>query len=188
MGHPIEQLPLDMWLYQELIYRERPPFILQTGIRFGGSLLYFAHLLDLMGADPGAIVIGVDIELTDKAREIEHPRIRMIQGSSTDPDVLRQIEELLPAPTGFVSLDSDHRRDHVLRELELYHRFVGVGNHLVVEDTNINGHPVFSSHGPGPFEATSAFLRKNKNFIRHDAVWRRNLYSHHQYGWLLRIK
>jgi cephalosporin hydroxylase len=188
LGYRIKQLPLDMWLYQELIYHEKPAFVLQTGVRYGGSLLYFAHILDLMGADPEVVVIGVDIEITPEARSLNHARIRLIEGSSTDAETIKKIEDIIPAPVGFVSLDSDHSCGHVLRELETYGRFVGVGGHLVVEDTNINGHPVYPGFGPGPFEAVSEFLKNNSDFVRDDDLWGRNLFSFHQYGWLLRVK
>jgi cephalosporin hydroxylase len=186
-GYGIWQLPLDMQLYQELIFREKPAFILQTGVAMGGSLLYFAHLLDLMGADSSAIVVGIDIHLSDQAKTLNHPRIRMIQGSSTAPTTLAQVERLLPSPTGLVSLDSAHHHKHVLQELILYSQYTAPNCHLVCEDTSINGHPLAPQAGPGPYEAVSDFLKTHPNWIRDDALWKRNLISFHQYGWLKRL-
>lgn len=187
LGYPIWQNPLDLQLYQELIFRLKPSFILQTGIAGGGSLLYYASMLDIMDAPADVLVIGVDIEFTDSAKTLKHPRIRMIIGGSVDPVVVRQIESLTAGKTGLVILDSDHSQAHVAKELAIYQRFVGRDGYLIVEDTNVNGHPVQRHHGPGPLEATNDFLATTKAFVRDDALWQRNLYSHHQYGWLKRV-
>ena len=187
LGYEIQQCALDLQLYQEVVTRIRPSFVLQTGVNQGGSVLYFASLLDMIKARAEALVIGIDIKLTERARTLVHPRIRLIEADSTDQRIVQQVKALIGGRTGLVSLDSNHTKAHVLKELEIYKEFVRTGSYVVVEDTNINGHPVLRGWGAGPFEAVEEFLKLDDRFVRDDKIWERNLFSFHQYGWLKRV-
>jgi cephalosporin hydroxylase len=143
--------PTDLWVYQEII---------ETGTWHGGSALYLAMVCETIGHGH---VITIDVDPGDPLPE--HPRITYLRGSSTDPDVLMQVRAAtVGAESVMVLLDSDHSREHVLAELSAYCDLVTPGGYMVVEDTNVNGHPVHPGHGPGPAEAVAEFLRTDARF------------------------
>lgn len=162
LGYEVLKCPLDLWMYQELIVRERPDFVIELGTRFGGSALFLATVFDLIGA---GMVISVDLDYTVASRRPLHRRIVYVTGSSVDGSVVENVAELVGQNSrNMVMLDSDHSRDHVLEELRTYERFVRPGGYLIVEDTNINGHPTYPEFGPGPWEAVEAFLAERDDF------------------------
>jgi len=174
MGLPILQLPQDIVAMQELVWRVRPKRIVETGVARGGSLVFYASMLQLIGGE--GRVIGVDIDIRPhNRRAIEsHPmadRIDLVDGPSTDMTVARQVRQQVGghAPV-LVSLDSNHTHAHVLRELELYGPLVTKGSYLVVFDTAIaQAPPDFFSDRPwgpddNPKTAVDAFLDRNDRF------------------------
>ncbi|MGZ4438904.1 MAG: CmcI family methyltransferase, partial [Gaiellaceae bacterium] len=139
---------------QELLVATRPDVVIETGTSDGGSALFLASVFDLLGSGK---VITIDIE--ERPGRPAHPRIEYVLGSSTDPELAAGVLDSIPeAARVMVVLDSDHARDHVRAEVELYSPRVSPGCYLVVEDTNINGKPVYPSFGPGPAEAVAEFL------------------------------
>jgi cephalosporin hydroxylase len=154
LGVRTQKCPLDLWVYQEILHEVKPDLVIETGTAHGGSAYYLASLMDLIGR--GEIVT---IDIYPLAGRPEHARITYVTGSSTAHEVVQEVERLAEGHERvLVILDSDHSRDHVLDELRIYNRFVTPGSYLIVEDTNVNGHPVLPEHGPGPMEALDDFL------------------------------
>jgi cephalosporin hydroxylase len=156
----VEKSPFDIWVLQEVIYETKPDLIIEAGTWKGGSALFMATYLDLLQHGK---VITVDIEHPPNLPQ--HPRITYLLGSSTAPEIVAQIKSAIgPHDKVLVVLDSDHHRDHVLNELKIYSQLVTTGSYLIVEDTNVNGHPVLAEFGPGPMEALQEFLKTNSSF------------------------
>lgn len=174
MGRPVIQYPQDLVALQELIWRIKPRVIVETGIAHGGSLVFSASMLHLIGG-PGR-VIGVDIEIRPHNRDAldVHPmreRLELIEGSSIDPHIVQRVTDSVgeDAPT-LVILDSMHTHDHVLEELRAYSPLVGADSYLVVLDTVVEdlpddlypGRPW--SPGNSPRSAVNAFLHESGRF------------------------
>ena len=160
LGVSCLKCPLDLWIYQEIIYDLKPDLIIETGTYHGGSALYLASICDAVGTGHIATIDIMDIERP------AHDRVSYLLGSSTDPDIIQKALSSVPNPNVIlVILDSDHSKAHVSEELRLYAPIVTNESYLIVEDTNINGNPVGLSLGEGPYEAVSDFLNDNNAFI-----------------------
>jgi cephalosporin hydroxylase len=173
MGLPIIQYPQDIVAMQEIIWRVRPDLIIETGVARGGSLVYYASLLELIG---NGRVIGIDIDIRphNRAAIESHPmakRIELVEGSSTSENVLKRVRALATGcRTGIVVLDSNHTHDHVLAELRAYAEFVSVGSYCVVMDTIVEDLPstFFGdrpwSVGNNPKTAVKEFVKVDTRF------------------------
>jgi cephalosporin hydroxylase len=140
LGVPIIQLPADVMATQEVVWATKPDVIIETGVARGGSVLFMASLLELIGKGK---VIGVDKDIRAHNRDsIErHPmskRVVLVEGPSTDPATFKKVlEEIAQGASVMVVLDSDHSRAHVLAELRNYGPLVTAGCYLVVQDTRL---------------------------------------------------
>lgn len=160
LGVPAQKCAFDLWVYQELLHELRPGAIVECGTASGGSALFLASICDLLGR--GSIVTVDIAEDPDRPR---HDRVTYLAGSSSDPQVFAEVQRIVgDEKPVLVILDSNHERDHVLDELRLYAPLVSPGSYLIVEDSNINGHPVLPDFGPGPAEAVEEFLRETDDF------------------------
>lgn len=159
-GIPLLKYPTDLWIEQEILFEIKPDLLIETGTAAGGSALFLASMMDLIGKGK---IMTIDIE----AREAhpKHPRIEYVTGSSVDPAILERVTaNIREGDTILVILDSDHAKDHVLNELRAYAPLVPKGSYLICEDSVVNGHPAAPHHGPGPMEAIDAFLAENRDF------------------------
>ena len=172
LGVPVIQTPEDLILMQELIFKVQPDFIIEIGIAHGGSLIFYASLMELLNKGR---VIGIDIEIRQHNKEIveAHPlskRIEMIEGDSVSDEVIQKVKRRITAnSTVIVCLDSDHTKAHVLKELELYQHFVVPGCYIVVFDTVVSELAKLGADDKkyinnSPKEAIDQFLVMNSNF------------------------
>jgi cephalosporin hydroxylase len=151
--------PLDLWVYQEIVFETRPDLIVETGTYRGGSALYLASICDLLGYGQ---VLSIDIEPA-RGDYPQHPRITYLAGrSSTDPEVLAEVRARAEGRRTLIVLDSDHSQSHVEAELAAYAPFVPVGCYMIVEDSNIG--QIRKDLMPGPLQAVDAFLARTDEF------------------------
>lgn len=173
LGLPILQMPQDVLAIQEIVWKLKPDVIIETGIAWGGSIVFYASLLELIGKGR---VIGIDLNLMEHVSKqimdykCSH-RINLLKGSSTDPDLVKQVkDQIKPGDTVMVLLDSNHTHEHVLAELRAYGPAVTPGQYLIVSDTYVEDIPVQTHRprpwGPGanPKTAAQAYLQETDRF------------------------
>jgi cephalosporin hydroxylase len=197
LGRPIIQYPCDIIAIQELIWEVKPDLIIETGIAHGGSIIFSASMLEILG---NGSVIGIDIDIRKHNRnEIEnHPmfkRIRILEGSSIDQVIIQQIKEIADTKQRIlVFLDSNHTHDHVLNELKLYSKFVSLDSYIVVFDTFVEDLPEELSNnrpwgkGNNPKTAVWEFLKTNSDFIIDKKIEQKLLVTAAPDGFLRKIK
>jgi cephalosporin hydroxylase len=199
MGRPIIAYPQDMLAMQEIIWEIKPDLIIETGIAHGGSLIYYASILELIGGE--GLVLGLDIDIRKHNLEMieAHPmakRIKMIEGDSISQEVRSQVYEIAESKkTILVCLDSNHTFDHVLKELEMYAPLTSINSYCVVFDTIVEDLPHDYMPGgrqwnPGnsPKTAVFKFLEDNTDFEIDKNIDNKILISVAPEGYLKRIK
>jgi cephalosporin hydroxylase len=199
MGRPIIAYPQDMIAMQEIIWEVKPDLIIETGVAHGGSIVYYASLLELIGGD--GFVVGIDIDIRKHNRELieAHPvfkRIRLIEGSSVSAETINQVATHARGKTKImVCLDSNHTHDHVLGELKLYTPFVTKNSYCVVFDTVVENIPSDFEWadrpwgiGNNPKTAVNEFLQGNPHFEIDKSVNYKLLISVAPDGYLKRVR
>ncbi|KKH47429.1 cephalosporin hydroxylase family protein [Methanosarcina sp. 1.H.A.2.2] len=197
LGRPIIQYPQDIIAMQEIIWQVKPDLIIETGIAHGGSLIFYASMLELLGGDGHVVGIDIDIRKHNRAEIEKHTmfkRITMIEGSSTDEEIAEEVRRLVEGKKVLVCLDSNHTHEHVLRELELYAPLVSVGSYCVVFDTIIEDMPNGTYNdrpwdvGNNPKTAVWAYLKEHEEFVVDEDIENKLLITVAPSGYLKRVK
>lgn len=202
-GVPILQLPQDLQAIQEIIWEIKPDLIIETGIAWGGSIIFSASMLwflESCNKITKGQVIGIDIDIRphNKRAILAHPlasKIKMYEGSSLDKKIIRQVTEIAKSKRRvMVCLDSNHTHDHVLAELRAYSPLVSIGSYCIVGDTGIEDLPPGStndrpwSKNNNPKTAVRQFLKENNFFKRDELFEAKVILTGSPEGYLKRIK
>jgi cephalosporin hydroxylase len=177
MGFPIIQLPADILVNQEIIFKSKPDIIIETGVARGGSLIFYASILKMIKKSFKVIGIEVDMRSHNKALISKSPlskNIKIVEGSSIDELTLKKVKKYINKKNKvLVILDSNHTKRHVLKELNLYSNLVTKKSYLIVADTTIgllNNQQIPRKRsiplrkGDEPLSAVYDFLKDNRNF------------------------
>lgn len=198
MGRPIIQFPQDIIAMQEIIWDVQPDLIIETGIAHGGSLVFYASLLEIVGGDGYVLGIDIDIRAHNRGAIETHPmfkRIRMIEGSSVSDEIATQVaEHARDKESVLVVLDSNHTHEHVLKELNLYAQHVTRGSYIVVFDTLLEDMPDDLARdrpwgvGNNPKTAVHEFLSGTDEFLIDKDIDSKLLITAAPDGYLKRVK
>lgn len=161
MGETCWKNPLDLMIYQEIVFEVRPTLVIETGTHAGGSALFWRDMMRLARTDGRVVSVDVD----PGPRSIgSGDGVTFLVGSSTEPKILGAISGLMQRHDRvLVNLDSNHAYNHVLGELRAYAPWVSVGSYIIVED----GVDDWLLDRRGPFHASRDWLLSagSSNFV-----------------------
>jgi cephalosporin hydroxylase len=184
LGHRVAKAPTDLIVYQELIERIRPDWIIETGSANGGRALFLASVCELL--DHGRVV-SIDPHVADN--RAEHPRITYIEGQAQEPDTFARVQQLVgDTPHALLILGSLPGTNlRIEGEFNVYGGLVPVDSYVIVENTIVNGHPVWPGFGPGPLEAVKRILAQHGEFVADTAMEKYGL-TFNPMGFLKRVR
>ncbi len=159
------QTPCDNWAMQEIIWDVKPDYIIETGTFTGGTALFYATVLEKISEKAKVLTIDIDPQVEEVSKlKLFKDRVEVIRGSSVSPQTVELIREKVRSKKVLVTLDSDHKKDHVLKELNSYADMVSINSYIVVQDTSVDVYGLVAGFGPGPMEAVKEFLKTRTDF------------------------
>ena len=191
-GSEIIKNPCDLWIYIEILQSLKPSVIIETGTHHGGSASFLADMCNVLSFDCRIITIDINPKWSFSP---DDKNIFSITGKSTDKSVFKKVhDEVKNIISKFggnivVILDSDHSKENVYKEMKMYGELVNIGSYMIVEDTNINGHPSYLDHGPGPWEAVHEYQnQKNTARFKIDRSKEKFMLTFNPCGYLIRVE
>ncbi len=132
-NHEVMKDPLDLVIYQQLMWELRPKTIFELGAYAGGTSAWMADIADSYGMEGHIYTVDIDISLIDE-RVQQNPRITAMEGD------LFKIESVFPAdmlkacPHPWLLIEDSHV--NVVGTLSYFHAFMYVGDYWIIDDTN----------------------------------------------------
>lgn len=159
-GVPTLKNPMDFWVYQEIIWSQKPDVVIEIGNNCGGSALALAHLLDNVGKGR---LIAVDIRQAGIHHIVRaHPRIDLVEGDAVAS--FDRVSAMIEANQHVLIIeDSSHTYDNTLAVLRTYQGLLKVGDMFIIED-GICHHGLDVGPSPGPYEAIEDFVAESQAF------------------------
>jgi cephalosporin hydroxylase len=183
LGQPVTRPPTDLLAYQELVARLRPDWIIETGTGNGGRALFLASICELLG---NGNVLSIDARKADDRPQ--HPRITYLTANTVQSDTAQRARDIVgEEPNALVVLGSGGSRGRMVAEFTLYSPLVPLGSYVVMEETIVNGHPVWPSFGPGPAEAVKNVINTRGDFAPDPDMERSGL-TFNPHGFLKRVQ
>ena len=181
LGKATHRPPTDLFVYQELIWRVRPDWIVETRTGVGGRALFLASVCELIGE--GQVLSIHGYPLGDLP---EHPRITYLHGDPAAERTAADARAIMgDRPRALVILGGAAGPE-VVGAFRRYAPLVPVGSYVVVEDTILGGNPVWPAFGPGPASAVREILHQS-DFVPDPSVERFGL-TFNVGGFLKRVR
>jgi cephalosporin hydroxylase len=184
IGKRVQRPPTDLFAYQDLIARLRPDWIIDVRCGGGGRAWFLASICDLVG---NGRVIAIEKKVIEGRPQ--HDRIHYIAGAAVDDEVVEEVHRLVGEPANaLVILGARAPARRISSEYRLYGDLVPLGGYLVIEDTIINGHPVWPNFGPGPAEAVKGIVEKRDEFVSDTELVNKYRLTFSPTGFLKRVR
>ena len=182
-GVPALKNPFDAWIYQEILFEVKPDIVIEIGSAHGGSTLFLAHVLELIG---NGEVISIDKDRS--TYRVSHKCIIEVTGDSSSQKVFEEVNKRCAGKKVLIIHDGDHRYETVLHELHMYSPLVSVGSYFIVEDSIVDffQNEEIGFEGKGPLYAIHEFVSENRGF-RIDDIRERYVLTYNPFGFLIRI-